>query len=137
MDPIAFFQSMPEKAAIYAGLAVCLASVLGLTLYVRHKFARARGALDTLTREWTDAENRFFSIADVARSRIDDARPAAAGDKAAAAPPPELGTDTRSQIVSMGKRGMTAAQIASTSGLPEAEVEVLVAMHRIAGRKNA
>jgi hypothetical protein len=140
VETIALFLSMPEKVGIYSALVLSTSSVLVLALYVRRKFARANGFLTALTEDWADAESRFFKIADVAEARISTLEPSAEtvvspSQSPSIAPPEDVNFDTRHQAASMGKRGMGVAEIAHTLGLAEAEVEVVLGMHRIAGGK--
>ena len=136
MDTIAFFLSTPEKVGIYTALALSTSSMLLLALYVRRKFARANGMLTAMTEEWTDAESRFFKVADVAEQRINAFKLTAETVipvSPSMAPPGEVSLNVRKQVVSMGKRGKAAFEIAGVLGLGQAEVEVLLGMARIAG----
>ena len=93
-----------------------------------------RGALTTLDREWQDAQANFFKIADVARQQIGSMESAAPG-VGIGQPAGEISLDLRHQVTAMGKRGKNSSEIARTAGLTEAEVDVLLGMSRIAGRK--
>jgi hypothetical protein len=45
--------------------------------------------------------------------------------------PAPVTADVRNQVAAMGRRGIAASEIASSCGLPEGEVDVLLGMSRL------
>ena len=130
-----FLPSMPEEIGIYLALGLCGLSIIFLALHVQRKFVRASSALTTLTREWEDAQARFFKIAEAAQQQIGslDTEPSLRVSRPE--PNGEISFGLRNQVSAMGKNGATADEIARTAGLSEAEVSVLLGMSRVEGGK--
>jgi len=129
--------SIRNPILVYSFLAMYgLLTVLILT-YVQSRFRVAAKTLKMLQTEWISAESKHASMVDVAQEQLSKLSiPAPA---APAAPPsqmqlmrhPAVSFDTRNQIVTMAKRGMSICDIARNCGLHEGEVEVLLGMARL------
>jgi DNA-directed RNA polymerase specialized sigma24 family protein len=116
------------ELGLYGLLFVCV------FIYVHMKFRKADRLLKGLKKEWDGAESKHSGFLQVAQHRISrlDAesevvKPVAAAPSASQTVPP----DTRNQITAMGRRGISASEIARSCGLPEGEVDVLLSMARM------
>jgi hypothetical protein len=125
--------SIRNPILVYSFLATYgLLTILILT-YVHGRFRVAAKTLKMLQSEWTSAESKHANIVGVAQEQLSKlSMPAAV--MAAGAPAMRtaaISFDTRSQVVTMAKRGIGIIDIARNCGLHEGEVEVLLGMARL------
>jgi DNA-directed RNA polymerase specialized sigma24 family protein len=101
-------------------------------LYLHNKFKASQKILKLLVTDWAAAESTHADMVGTAQEKI--ARLSVEIPKRAQAQVPAVNTvtsDTRTQVVSMGKRGMGVSEIARNTGLPEGEVDVLLGLARM------
>jgi DNA-directed RNA polymerase specialized sigma24 family protein len=107
---------------------------VGLFIYVHLKFRKADRLLKVLKKEWDGAETKHAGLLQVAQHRISRLGLESEATKPDISDPavsPAVPADTRNQITAMGRRGISASEIARSCGLPEGEVDVLLSMARM------
>jgi hypothetical protein len=107
---------------------------VGLFIYVHVKFRKADRLLKVLKKEWDGAETKHAGLVQVAQhriSRLGSNSETAKPDSPVPSVPQVVAPDTRNQITAMGRRGISASEIARSCGLPEGEVDVLLSMARM------
>ena len=101
-------------------------------LYLHNRFRTSSRVLSLLKNDWADAESKHSELVETAQERI--ARLSSEIPVMVQAQPAAIRTitsDTRTQVVAMGKRGLGLAEIARNTGLPEGEVDVLLGLARM------
>jgi DNA-directed RNA polymerase specialized sigma24 family protein len=117
---------------VYATLGLYGLLFAFMFLYVHNRFKMSTRVLSLLKNDWADAESKHSELVETAQERI--ARLSVEIPARAPAPEPALRSvtsDTRTQVVAMGKRGLGLAEIARNTGLPEGEVDVLLGLARM------
>src|ERR1043165_1514137 len=91
-------------------------------LYLHNRFKVSSRVLSVLKNDWADAESKHSELVGTAQDRI--ARLSVELPRVQAQPAmlKTVTSDTRNQVVAMGKRGLGLAEIARNTGLPEGEV---------------
>ncbi len=130
-----FLLSMPDAIGIYLALALCGLAIIFLTIHVQYRFACARGALTTLNREWENAEAQFTNLAEIAQQKIGRLENVPGG-AISQEPGASIDSGIRNQVTAMSRSGAAARDIARTAGLNEADIDVILGMSRVEGRKN-
>jgi DNA-directed RNA polymerase specialized sigma24 family protein len=103
----------------------------GMFLYLHSRFRTSSKILALLKTDWAVAESTHAGLVETAQEKI--ARLAMELPVKTQAQPviKTVTSDTRTQVVAMGKRGVGIAEIARTTGLPEGEVDVLLGLARM------
>ena len=117
---------------VYATLALYGLLFAVTFLYMHNRFRMSSRVLSLLKNDWADADSKHSELVETAQQRI--ARLAVEMPVRSKAEPQMLKTvtsDTRTQVVAMGKRGLGLAEIARNTGLPEGEVDVLLGLARM------
>jgi DNA-directed RNA polymerase specialized sigma24 family protein len=116
---------------VYATLALYGLLFAVTFLYMHNRFRMSSRVLSLLKNDWADAETKHSELVETAQQRI--ARLSVEMPVRAQAEPQVKGvtSDTRTQVVAMGKRGLGLAEIARNTGLPEGEVDVLLGLARM------
>lgn len=136
--------AIPDRALVYVSVLSCCLSAIAMAFYVHRKFSKATNALAVFSTEWQVAESEFLKVVEVAQRKMGAlSLPRAADDARVPDPPVDKGplslTDTERdlprQVARMARRGLNPAEIGTTLGLSEAEVNVLFGMHRVTQRK--
>jgi hypothetical protein len=100
-------------------------------IYVHRKFRKAADLLQDMQKEWAKAEAAHSRLLEAVQKSLagmtleSGAAPSFAVEFATVTP------DLRNQVSAMGRRGIPAAEIARSCGLPEGEVDVLLGMSRL------
>src|SRR4051812_4861644 len=106
---------------VYSVLGFYGVFTAAVLLYVYHKFSHASRVLNSLKEEW--------ELAKTAPTELLSVEPSAT---ATPVPQPRLVSfDTRNQVMSMGRKGLGASDIARAFAMTEAEVNVLLGLARI------
>ncbi len=100
-------------------------------LYVQRKFRKSGRLLREMQKDWVKAESAHADLLKEIHHRIANLSMESASAKSFAPDVPSVTSDMRHQVASMGRRGITASEIASTCGLPEGEVDVLLGLSRL------
>jgi len=121
---------------VYSTLALYGLIFAGMFLYLHGRFRAATRTLGFLKKDWASAQTEHSSLVEMARRRLATLQKAEPAPQPKVVLPPmptrqSLNTDTRSQVLAMGKRGMGTAEIARATGLPEGEVDVLLGLARM------
>ncbi len=117
---------------VYATLALYGLLFAVMFLYVHNRFKMSTRVLSLLKNDWADADSKHSELVGTAQDRI--ARLSVEMPARTQAPVLALAavtSDTRTQVVAMGKRGLGLAEIARNTGLPEGEVDVLLGLARM------
>lgn len=117
---------------VYAMLALYGLLFVYMFLYLHNRFRTSSRVLSLLKNDWADAESKHSDLVETAQDRI--SRLSVEIPARVQAQPPVIRTvtsDTRTQVVAMGKRGLGVAEIARSTGLPEGEVDVLLGLARM------
>jgi DNA-directed RNA polymerase specialized sigma24 family protein len=117
---------------VYATLALYGLLFALMFLYLHNRFRMSSRVLSVLKNDWSAAESKHSELVETAQQRI--ARLSVEMPVRAQAQPQMLSaltSDTRTQVVAMGKRGLGLAEIARNTGLPEGEVDVLLGLARM------
>jgi DNA-directed RNA polymerase specialized sigma24 family protein len=115
---------------VYATLALYGLLFVLTFLYLHTRFRAAKQVLALVKTDWEAAQSQHMGLVQSAQSQL--ARmPAQAAKKREPAPVARIATDTRSQVVAMGRKGMATPEIARSMGLPEGEVDVLLGLARM------
>lgn len=127
--------SITNPIVVYSALGFYGLLIVAVLLYVYRKFSGADRLLDSLKKDWESAELNHNSLLKQAKEHVTKLTPAPAA--AAAMPGPSLfgsrsvSFDMRNQVVSMGRKGFSAADISRACSMPEADVDVLLGFARI------
>jgi hypothetical protein len=103
----------------------------GIFLYVNRKFRKAGNVLHEMQKEWVRAESAHAALLQEIRHRLANLTMETAAARTFAPEPAPVTADVRNQVAAMGRRGIAASEIASSCGLPEGEVDVLLGMSRL------
>lgn len=117
---------------VYATLALYGLLFVYMFLFLHNRFKTSSRVLSLLKNDWADAESKHAGLVETAQDRI--SRLSVQIPARAQAQTPVIKTvtsDTRTQVVAMGKRGLGVAEIARNTGLPEGEVDVLLGLARM------
>ena len=117
---------------VYATLGLYGLLFAFMFLYLHDRFRTSSRVLSLLKTDWADAESKHSELVGTAQERI--ARLSVEIPARTQAPPQvmkSVTSDTRTQVVAMGKRGLGLAEIARNTGLPEGEVDVLLGLARM------
>ncbi len=124
--------STVNPLVVYTALAFYGFIIVAVLLYVYRKFSGASRLLDSLKKDWDSAESTHISLLKQAREHVSKLAPKPEPVKAAAiADDRPVTFDTRNQVVAMGRKGFTAADIGRACGMPEADVDVLLGLARL------
>jgi hypothetical protein len=87
----------------------------------------------TFQKNWDSAEADHKTLVDEAREKLTEFSTSAPQPKPFAITPKRgsLSSEIRSQVLALGKKGFTTADIARSSGLPESDIGVLLGLARI------
>ena len=121
---------------VYSTLALYVLLFAGMFLYLHGRFRAASRTLGFLKKDWASAQSEHSNLVEMARRRLATLQKSEPAPQPKVVMPPmpvrqPVNTDTRSQVVAMGKRGMGTAEIARSAGLPEGEVDVILGMARM------
>jgi hypothetical protein len=114
---------------VYSFLGLYGLLMLLLIAYVHTKFRSAGRMLKRLQSEWQIAETQhsnFVVSAHERLSKLSSPAPAVTAPRTTS-----IGTDIRTQVVAMAKRGITATDIARSCGLQEGDIDVILGMARL------
>jgi len=100
-------------------------------LYVHRKFRKSGKALREMQKDWVKAESAHADLLKEIHHRLANLSMETAAARPSAHELAAVTSDLRNQVASMGRRGIAAPEIASTCGLPEGEVDVLLGMSRL------
>jgi hypothetical protein len=103
----------------------------GIFLYIHRKFRKSGKLLRELQKEWARAEAAHAELLKDIHQRLATLTVETAAARPFAPEAPPVTSNVRNQVTSMGRRGMAASEIASSCGLPEGEVDVLLGMSRL------
>jgi hypothetical protein len=84
-----------------------------------------------MQKEWVRAESAHAALLQEIRHRLANLTMETAAARTFAPEPAPVTEDVRNQVAAMGRRGIAASEIASSCGLPEGEVDVLLGMSRL------
>ena len=121
--------SIHSPILIYSFLALYGLMTVTLLVYVQSRFRESAKLLQALQAEWSTADTRHAGLVGKAQEQI--AKLSAPAPAANPVQTSSVNLDIRNQVVAMGKKGFTAAEIAKTCGLQEGDVEVLLGMARL------
>ena len=100
-------------------------------VYLHNRFRTSSKVLGLLKTDWATAESTYAGLVETAQEKIAQLS-MEIPVKASSQPVQKTVTsDTRTQVVAMGRRGLGIAEIARTTGLPEGEVDVLLGLARM------
>ena len=125
-----FSHSMNNPLLIYTVLGVYGIVLLLLLAYVRSKFNKAARLLNDLKKDWASADSKHSGFLDHAHEQITRLAAPALATRAPVNHDP-VNHELRNQVVTMGRKGITPADIARSCGLPEGEVDVLLGLARM------
>lgn len=118
---------MNSAIVVYVLLALYGLLTVFVLAYVRARFRLAAKVLKNLKLEWDDADSRHAGFVSNAQDRI--------SKLSVPVGPPTRNTlvtlDTRNQVVAMGKKGFSPADIGKACSLAEGEVEVILGVARL------
>ena len=116
---------------VYATLGLYGLLFAFMFLYLHNRFRMSSRVLSVLKNDWADADSKHSELVETAQQRI--ARLSVEFPRVQAQQPvlKTVTSDTRTQVVAMGKRGLGLAEIARNTGLPEGEVDVLLGLARM------
>lgn len=117
---------------VYATLGLYGLLFAFMFVYLHNRFRTSSKVLALLKTDWADAESKHSEMVETAQERL--ARLSVEIPARAQAQPQvikSVNSDTRTQVVAMGKRGLGLAEIARNTGLPEGEVDVLLGLARM------
>ena len=116
---------------VYATLGLYGLLFAFMFVYLHGRFRASSKILALLKTDWAAAESTHADLVGTAQEKI--ARLAVEIPVKAQSQPvvKTVTSDTRTQVVAMGKRGLGVAEIARTMGLPEGEVDVLLGLARM------
>ena len=100
-------------------------------LYVHRKFRKSGKVLREMQKDWVKAESAHADLLKEIHHRLANLSMETAAARPFAQDVPAVTSDMRHQVASMGRRGIAASEIASTCGLPEGEVDVLLGLSRL------
>ena len=116
---------------VYSILGVYGIFMAAVVLYIYQKFSNANRLLVALQRDWEGSQAAHLELLAETRDRISKLAPVTAVQKPQESRPRSVSFDTRNQIMSMGRKGLAASDIARACNMSEAEVEVLLSLARI------
>jgi DNA-directed RNA polymerase specialized sigma24 family protein len=117
---------------VYATLGLYGLLFAFMFLYLHNKFKASARILKLLQTDWAAAESTHADLVGTAQEKI--ARLSVELPQRVQAQVPavkSVTSDTRTQVVAMGKRGLGISEIARNTGLPEGEVDVLLGLARM------
>jgi len=117
---------------VYGVLGLYGILILAVLLYVYHKFRGASRLLNSLMKDWSSAESSHKSLLTQAKEHVSKFTPPASPALAVAPGGTRSVTfDTRNQVIAMGRKGFSPADIGRACAIPEADVDVLLGLARI------
>jgi hypothetical protein len=123
---------MANPIVIYSTLAFYGLIIVAVLLYVYRKFSGANLLLQSLQKDWASAELTHSRMLDQAKEHVTKLSvPAAVPPAPPSTTPRSVSFDTRNQVIAMGRKGFSAADIARACSMPEADVDVLLGFARI------
>lgn len=131
MSANALSQLTLNPIVVYAMLGLYGLLFAFMFLYLHSRFRASAKILALLKTDWAAAESTHADLVGTAQEKI--ARLAVEIPVKTQSQPTakSVTSDTRTQVVSLGKRGLGVAEIARTTGLPEGEVDVLLGLARM------
>src|SRR5262249_14439423 len=126
--------SIHNPILIYSFLAAYGLPTVLTIMYVHVKFRSAARALNLLKTEWQTAQSTHTGFVGAAQEQLSKL----AGSKTAPALPARhapVTFDVRNQVVAMAKQGIAPSEIGRSCGLNEGEVEIVLGMVRLQGRR--
>jgi hypothetical protein len=102
-------------------------------LFVYQKFRSANRLLVALHKDWENAQSAHLELLNEAKAKFSSLAPITVhpATPASESRPRTVSFDTRNQIRSMGRKGLSAADIARACSMTEAEINVLLGLSRI------
>lgn len=123
---------MANPIVIYSTLAFYGLIIVAVLLYVYRKFSGASLLLQSLQNDWASAEFNHSKLLDQAKEHVTKLSvPAPVASSAVSTTPRSVSFDTRNQVIAMGRKGFSAADISRACSMPEADVDVLLGFARI------
>jgi DNA-directed RNA polymerase specialized sigma24 family protein len=116
---------------VYAMLGLYGLLFAFMFVYVHNRFKTSAKILALLKTDWASAELTHADLVGTAQEKIAQLRLELPVKTQAQPVMKSVNSDTRTQVVAMGKRGLGVAEIARTTGLPEGEVDVLLGLARM------
>ena len=117
---------------IYSTLAFYGLIIVAVLLYVYRKFSGASLLLQGLQKDWKSAEFNHIKLLDQAKEHVTKLSvPAPVAPSAVSTTPRSVSFDTRNQVIAMGRKGFSAADISRACSMPEADIDVLLGFARI------
>jgi len=115
---------------VYATLGLYGLLFAFMFLYLHGRFRASNKVLALIKTDWAAAESKHTGLVETAQdhlSRLTVEGPARAQTPVAM----PVSTDTRTQVIAMGKKGLGITEISRSTGLPEGEVDVLLGLARM------
>jgi hypothetical protein len=100
-------------------------------LYVYQKFSSANRFLCALKNDWETAQASHSDLLSEAKDKVSKLAPQPVAATTPSPRPRVVSFDTRNQVMSMGRKGLGASDIAQAFAMSEAEVDVLLGLARI------
>jgi hypothetical protein len=123
---------MANPIVIYSTLGFYGLINVAVVLYIYRKFSGANLLLRSLRKDWESAEENHSQLLKQAKDHVSKLAPAKAASPAVmAAGPRSVTFDARNQVIAMGRKGFSAADIARACAVAEADVDVLLGLARI------
>jgi hypothetical protein len=123
---------MANPIVVYSTLAFYGLLIVAVLLYVYRKFSGANLLLQSLQKDWASADLNHSRLLDQATERVTKlSSPAVLAPSTPSSTPRSVSFDTRNQVIAMGRKGFSAADIARACSMPEADVAVLLGFARI------
>lgn len=123
---------MANPIVIYSTLAAYGLIIVAVLLYVYRKFSGANLLLQSLKKDWDSAEVTHSNLLTQAKEHVSKLTPSAAMPQASiSAGARSVTFDTRNQVMAMGRKGFSAADISRACAMPEADIDVLLGLARI------
>jgi hypothetical protein len=124
--------SSASMIVIYALAAQAVLFALLLS-FLYFRLGSTNRLIVTFQKNWATAEANHKTLVDEARVKLTELSPAAPQANQFAITPKRgsLSSEIRTQVLALGRKGFTTADIARTCGLPENDIGVLLGFARI------
>jgi hypothetical protein len=117
---------------IYSTLGFYGLIIVAVLLYVYRKFSGATLLLESLRKDWETADLDHTNLLKQAKEHVSKLAPQPSPSGAlAVAGPRSVNFDTRNQVIAMGRKGFTAADISRACAMPESDIDVLLGLARL------
>src|SRR6516162_4640082 len=104
---------MANPIVVYSTLAFYGLLIVAILLYVYRKFSGANLLLQSLQKDWASADLNHSKLLSQAKEHVTKLSvPAAVAPSTVSTTPRSVSFDTRNQVIAMGRKGFSAADIA-------------------------